>query len=130
MKEFLEKISSYNIFNNLLPGILFVVIAKETTSFSFIRENIFEGAFLYYFIGLFISRVGSLWIEPFLKKIKVVKFWELLRIQGLIQAEETRQILGKKYNNGLRKHSHAVLEKTIEDVEIKPDVMPEINMRE
>lgn len=34
-----------------------------------IQENIFIGAFLYYFIGLVISRVGSLLIEPILKKI-------------------------------------------------------------
>lgn len=76
MKEFLEKISSYNIFNNLLPGILFVVIAKEVTSFSFLRDNILEGAFVYYFVGLLISRLGSLIIEPLMKELKIVEFAE------------------------------------------------------
>lgn len=74
MKEFLDKISSYNLFNYLLPGILFVVIAKEFTSYSFIQEDIIIGVFVYYFIGLVISRFGSLIIEPFLKSISFLKF--------------------------------------------------------
>lgn len=36
-----------------------------------IQENILIGAFLYYFIGLVISRIGSLLIEPLLKKMAV-----------------------------------------------------------
>ena len=67
MKELLDKLSSYNLFNYLFPGILFVTIAKETTSLDLLQENIITGVFLYYFIGLVISRVGSLLIEPLLK---------------------------------------------------------------
>jgi len=52
MKEILDKISSYNFFNYLLPGILFVVITEEFTSYSFIQENLVLGVFIYYFIGL------------------------------------------------------------------------------
>lgn len=74
MKEILEKLSSYNIFNNLLPGILFVVLAKATTSYDFIQTDIFLGSFLYYFIGLIISRFGSLIIEKILIKTKFVKY--------------------------------------------------------
>lgn len=51
MKELLDKISSYNLFNYLLPGILFVCIAKHFTDYNFIQDNDFIGAFLYYFIG-------------------------------------------------------------------------------
>jgi len=39
-------------------------------------ENDFLGAFLYYFVGLVVSRIGSLIIEPFFRKIKLVKFSE------------------------------------------------------
>ena len=46
MKEILEKLSSYNIFNNLLPGILFVVLAKASTSYDFIQTDVFLGSFL------------------------------------------------------------------------------------
>lgn len=74
MKEIIDKITSYNLFNYLLPGILFAVVAEKLTPFSFIQENIIIGAFVYYFIGLVISRFGSLIIEPFLKKILFLKF--------------------------------------------------------
>lgn len=74
MKEIIEKISSYNLFNYLLPGIIFVCISKYLTDYNFIQENDFLGAFLYYFIGMVISRFGSLVIEPILKKTSFVKF--------------------------------------------------------
>lgn len=74
MKEIIDKITSYNLFNYLLPGILFAVVAEKLTPFSFVQENIIIGAFVYYFIGLVISRFGSLIIEPFLKKITFLKF--------------------------------------------------------
>lgn len=74
MKELLDKISSYNIFNYLLPGILFAVILNKITIYSFIQNDLIVGAFVYYFIGLVISRFGSLVIEPLLKRIIFVKF--------------------------------------------------------
>lgn len=74
MKEILDKLSSYNLFNYLLPGILFVCISKYFTDYNFIQENDFIGAFLYYFIGMIISRFGSLFVEPILKRISFLKF--------------------------------------------------------
>ncbi|MDR1846581.1 MAG: hypothetical protein LBR17_00465 [Bacteroidales bacterium] len=76
MKELLEKLSPYDILNNLLPGILFVVLAQHTTHYIFVQSDIILGLFLYYFIGLVISRIGSLFVEWFLKKIKFVKYCE------------------------------------------------------
>lgn len=70
----LEKISSYNLLNYLLPGTIFVCLAKYFTDYNLIQENIFIGAFLYYFIGMVISRFGSLIVEPILKSIMIVKF--------------------------------------------------------
>ena len=74
MNEILSKISTYNIFNYLLPGTLFATIGDALTSYRFVQDDIIIGLFLYYFLGLVISRVGSLLIEPFLKKIKFVRF--------------------------------------------------------
>jgi hypothetical protein len=74
MKEILDKISSYNLFNYLLPGILFVFISKYFTDYNLIQENDLIGVFFYYFIGLVISRFGSICIEPVLKKISFVRF--------------------------------------------------------
>jgi len=76
MKDLLEKLSTYNIFNYLLPGMVFVAISKSLTKYNFVQEDIIIGVFLYYFIGLVISRVGSIVIEPILKWIKFVKFSE------------------------------------------------------
>lgn len=64
------------MFNYLFPGILFSVIAKEITTYNFLQTNILEGVFVYYFIGLTISRIGSLIIEPTLKNIRFVNFSE------------------------------------------------------
>ena len=74
MKELIDKLSSYNIFNYLLPGIVFVVLLEKVTHFSFIQKDIVLGVFVYYFIGLIISRLGSLIIEPILKRIKFIEF--------------------------------------------------------
>jgi hypothetical protein len=74
MKDLLDKISSYNLFNYLFPGIIFVVISSKITEYSFLQENLILGAFVYYFIGLVISRFGSLLIEPTLTNISFLKF--------------------------------------------------------
>ena len=74
MEKLLEKLTSYNLFNYLLPGIIFSILLEKTTDYSIIQENIVVEAFLAYFIGLLISRISSLIIEPILKKVKFVKF--------------------------------------------------------
>lgn len=74
MKELLDKIGAYNIFNFLLPGVIFSVLLKHLTSYSILQEDLVLGAFLYYFVGLVISRFGSLVIEPLLKKLSFIKF--------------------------------------------------------
>jgi len=74
MKDLLEKLSSYNIFNYLLPGIVFVALCESLTTFSFVQKDIVLSVFIYYFIGLVISRIGSLIIEPSLKYIKFVQY--------------------------------------------------------
>ena len=78
MKEIIDKISSYNLFNYLFPGVIFVILLRELTDYDLIQENNFLGAFLYYFIGLVISRFGSLVIGEILKnkKLKFIKFTE------------------------------------------------------
>lgn len=74
MKELLDKISAYNIFNYLFPGVIFVLILSKVCRYNLVQSDIITGAFFYYFIGLIISRVGSLFIEPFLKWLKFLKF--------------------------------------------------------
>jgi hypothetical protein len=74
MKELLDKLSSYHIFNCLLPGILFALLLAKLTPHKLIQTDIILGVFIYYFLGLICSRVGSLVVGAFLKKIKFVEF--------------------------------------------------------
>ncbi|MCE2397009.1 hypothetical protein J4G02_21035 [Candidatus Poribacteria bacterium] len=50
MKTILEKLSAYNIFSYLLPGLLFVILGERLTSFSLIQRSWIVGIVLYYFI--------------------------------------------------------------------------------
>ena len=74
MSEFLSRLSSYNIFNYLVPGIVFVIAADSLTRYSFAQSDIVIGLFFYYFIGLVVSRFGSLVLEPLLRRISFVHF--------------------------------------------------------
>lgn len=74
MKELFDKLSTYNIFNFLLPGILFAVVGGEISSYTFVQQDIVVGAFVYYFIGLVVSRVGSVIVEPIFKALGIIKF--------------------------------------------------------
>ena len=75
MKELLDKLSSYNIFNYLFPGILFCVISKTLIGYNLIMDDIVLGVFLYYFIGLTISRMGlskKKWTALIIFKDKII----------------------------------------------------------
>lgn len=74
MKEIIDKISSYNFFNYLLPGIVFAFIMREFTKIDITNNELVYSMFIYYFIGMIISRIGSIIIEPVFKKIKILKF--------------------------------------------------------
>lgn len=71
VKNVIDKVSSYNIFNNFFPGIIFCYIVENFTRFSFGNGEVWEKLFLYYFIGTIISRMGSIIVEKLLKSIKV-----------------------------------------------------------
>ena len=68
MNELLSKLSSYNLFNYLLPGVVFSITVEAWTTYSITRGDLLSDAFVFYFAGLVISRIGSLLVEPALKK--------------------------------------------------------------
>jgi len=75
VKEVIDKLSSYNLYNYLFPGFIFVIALDKTTSL--IPDNV-ELSFIIviavvYFSGLFISRIGSLVIEEILLASKSIK---------------------------------------------------------
>lgn len=74
MNELLTKISSYNILNNLFPGAIFCFVCSNITNYNLIPQDIISALFFYYFIGMIISRIGSLVVEKILRKIKIINF--------------------------------------------------------
>ena len=74
LKQIVEKISSYNIFNNLYPGVLFIYLSKFIFEIKILSDNWFENLIVFYFAGMVLSRIGSIIIEPIMKKIKLIRY--------------------------------------------------------
>ncbi|HBD1022535.1 TPA: phosphohistidine phosphatase [Escherichia coli] len=68
------KISSYNIFNNLFPGALFIYLFERATNVILSTDDVVKNVVLYYFTGIIIGRIGSIVFEPVLKFLGLVKF--------------------------------------------------------
>lgn len=98
MKDLLDKLTTYNIFNYLFPGILFVVIAKSMTDYDLIQENNLLGAFLYYFVGMTVSRFGSVIIEPILRKMKFLEFRAYKDFVNASKKDEKIELLSEVNN--------------------------------
>lgn len=74
MNDILAKLSSYDIFVNLVPGALFVFFLSLIGVYTLEPESVVGELVVYYFIGLVISRIGSVVIEPILKLTRVIKY--------------------------------------------------------
>lgn len=98
MKDLLSKLSSYNIFNYLFPGIVFVILAENLSRHSFVHQDIFIGVFLYYFIGFVISRLGSLVVEPILRKISFLHFADYHDYVNAAKKDEKLKLLSEVNN--------------------------------
>ena len=98
MNDLISKISSYNLFNYLFPGVVFSVIVSNISQLNLIQDDLLTGAFLYYFIGMIISRVGSLIIEPTLKKIRLIKFSDYGDFILASQKDEKIELLSEVNN--------------------------------
>jgi hypothetical protein len=73
LKNIIDKLSSYNLYNYLFPGFVFTFVLKGTTGFITSLDFTVESVVIVYFSGLIISRVGSLVIEGILLKLSVIK---------------------------------------------------------
>lgn len=72
MSNFFEKIGSYHIVTNLLPGVFFGLTLKLLLGITIPMENIGEEITIYYFMGFVINRISSLIVNPILKKCKLI----------------------------------------------------------
>jgi len=60
MNSFLEKIGSYHILTNIIPGAFFVLTLKYLFGVELSTGGAVEDIVIYYFVGLLIGRIGSL----------------------------------------------------------------------
>jgi len=74
LEKIIERISAYEILNNIIPGTIYVVLTEKLTPFKIQTGSVWSDLVLYYFIGLVIGRVGSLVVERFLKKVNKLHF--------------------------------------------------------
>ncbi|OAI19063.1 hypothetical protein [Methylomonas koyamae] len=74
MDKVIDKLSPYNIFTNLFPGVIYCFVATKFFGLSLIQDDLVVAAFLYYFCGMVISRVSSVVVEPLMKKTGFVTY--------------------------------------------------------
>jgi hypothetical protein len=98
MKELLDKIGSYNLFNYLLPGSLYLGYLQVSLPYDFSDDNLVIVGFFGYFLGLIISRVGSIFIEPVLKSIGFIKFREYAEFIEASRKDEKLEVLSEQNN--------------------------------
>lgn len=98
MESLLDKLSSYNVFNYLLPGVVFCIVADKYFSIPLLQDSIVIGLFLYYFFGLVISRFGSLILEPTLKKLKIIEFSGYSDFLEAVKSDAKIEVLSETNN--------------------------------
>lgn len=98
MTELLQKLSTYNIFNYLFPGVVFVILLKHVTNIYLIMNDLVLGMFLYYFFGLVLSRIGSILIEPVLRCTKIVQFSDYARFIKASKLDNKIELLSEVNN--------------------------------
>ena len=69
MSEVIQKISNYNIFNYLFQGEIMCYFLEKFHNYNIFHTDIIINVFICYFIGLCISRVGSLFFDKFFEII-------------------------------------------------------------
>ena len=86
MDSLLSLLNEYELFNNIFPGIIFLYFSNLQNYIPILDKiDIYEKLFLYYFIGLIIGRIGSLFLEPLFKKLEIIKFADYSKF---LKAEE------------------------------------------
>lgn len=73
LTKLIEKLSSYQILNYLIPGSVFCVLLKHLVGYDIIHFSMMENVIICYFVGMVNSRLGSLILYPILKKTKFIK---------------------------------------------------------
>lgn len=73
LTKLLDKLNDYNLFNFLLPGILFATLADRLLATHLTPPDLLTAPFLYYFYGMTLSRIGSVVVEPLAVRGQFIK---------------------------------------------------------
>lgn len=96
--DLINKLSSYNLFNYLLPGILFCLVVSYFTSLNLLVDDLLVAAFFYYFCGMVISRVGSLVVEPIYKRLNFIQYANYRDYLKATEIDERIEVLTEANN--------------------------------
>ncbi len=72
MEKYLDRISAYHFLNYMIPGILFLMLVDYLGIYNLPLDNALLIIFGGYCSGMVLSRIGSLLLEYYLKKWKIV----------------------------------------------------------
>lgn len=93
MDKIIDKLSTYNIFTNLFPGVIYCFLVDKLFGISLIQNDLLVAPFLYYFCGMVISRISSVALEPLLKIIRFVRFSDYKKYVLALAKDEQISIL-------------------------------------
>lgn len=98
MEKIIEKIEIYHFINYLLPGTIFVAILNKIFENNFFDSNIVIVVIEYYFIGLILSRIGSVLLQPIFKKTKIIKYADYNKYIKASKEDDKLEILQREAN--------------------------------
>ncbi len=90
MNELLNKLSEYHFVQSLVPGMIFTYCSKMFYEINFLTDKPIYDFCVILIIGLIISRIGSIIVEPLLKKIKILNF---CKYSNYIEASQKDSII-------------------------------------
>lgn len=97
-----DQISAYEIFNHIIPGAVYLILADRFTAFSLLTGYVITDIITFYFAGVVIGRIGSLLIEPAMDRIKNRKclffldrapYIEFIRAEGKDEQHKLQQLV-------------------------------------
>ncbi len=74
MDKIIDQVSRYHVVNYLIPGLFFWLMIDKQLNLNLRDENIWVVIVIGYIAGMVISRIGSFFLEPLVKKIGLVKY--------------------------------------------------------
>lgn len=98
MEKVFEKISGYNIVNNFIPGVVYAFFLNDIIKMEILKDDIIFNLCVFYIVGMFVSRFGSLIIESLLKKIGFIKYVEYKSFIKASQKDEKLNALVESNN--------------------------------